>query len=423
MLSGASEHAEQRRERVRRRGERARRGRACGPGRSPAPDERVERVVVDEPAADEQPRAPPRARRCRGEAPCGAMPAERAPQPRGSVGERAQQLARGALAELEALEPVGLVRRVDVVLGQAEPADDHREAALGQLGDDRDRAAGAHERGASCRSRARSPRRRGGSPAAPASNSGGPRRESQAISSSAPSGRRVAQQARRARRASRSGSWPRRQAHRQVGPRPRRDDRPRRPALEPVDVERRRRRRCARGTPRRRRGCSRARADLVERIARRRAARSQDSSSAADDGRDALRAAPRARTPSGPGSTCAERAGAARARVQRRCRRTCPSAGRAAARSRSSVARDDAAQADGDRRRCGRPPSRSRRRSRVGAALVGGAPSAAIDSPPASSSPSTSTRTWTGSSPARASAHAACSSGRKLPLSSAAPRA
>ena len=41
----------------------------------------------------------------------------------------------------------------------------------------------------------------------------------------------------------------------------------------------------------------------------------------------------------------------------------------------------------------------------------------------ASSSPSTSTRTFTGSVPAAASSQATCSSGRKLPLSSAAPRA
>jgi hypothetical protein len=42
---------------------------------------------------------------------------------------------------------------------------------------------------------------------------------------------------------------------------------------------------------------------------------------------------------------------------------------------------------------------------------------------PASSSPSTTTRTFTGRAPARDSSHATCSSGRKLPLSSAAPRA
>ena len=47
----------------------------------------------------------------------------------------------------------------------------------------------------------------------------------------------------------------------------------------------------------------------------------------------------------------------------------------------------------------------------------------ATDSPPTSSSPSTSTRTFTGSAPSRASAQATCSSGRKLPLSSDAPRA
>ena len=42
---------------------------------------------------------------------------------------------------------------------------------------------------------------------------------------------------------------------------------------------------------------------------------------------------------------------------------------------------------------------------------------------PVSSAPSISTRTFTGSSPASAIAHATCSSGRKLPLSSQAPRA
>ena len=42
---------------------------------------------------------------------------------------------------------------------------------------------------------------------------------------------------------------------------------------------------------------------------------------------------------------------------------------------------------------------------------------------PISSSPSTRKRTFTGSSPSRASSQATCSSGRKLPLSSAAPRA
>ena len=42
---------------------------------------------------------------------------------------------------------------------------------------------------------------------------------------------------------------------------------------------------------------------------------------------------------------------------------------------------------------------------------------------PASSSPSTTTRTSTGSSPAFASSQAAHSSGQKLPLSSPAPRA
>ena len=44
-------------------------------------------------------------------------------------------------------------------------------------------------------------------------------------------------------------------------------------------------------------------------------------------------------------------------------------------------------------------------------------------SEPVSSAPSISTRTWTGSSPASAIAQATCSSGRKLPLSSEAPRA
>ena len=44
-------------------------------------------------------------------------------------------------------------------------------------------------------------------------------------------------------------------------------------------------------------------------------------------------------------------------------------------------------------------------------------------SEPASSSPSTTTRTLTGSSPSLASAQAACRSGQKLPLSSEAPRA
>ena len=47
----------------------------------------------------------------------------------------------------------------------------------------------------------------------------------------------------------------------------------------------------------------------------------------------------------------------------------------------------------------------------------------ATASPPVSSSPSTSTRTLTGRAPAAACAHATCSSGRKLPLSSDAPRA
>ncbi len=47
----------------------------------------------------------------------------------------------------------------------------------------------------------------------------------------------------------------------------------------------------------------------------------------------------------------------------------------------------------------------------------------ATASPARSSSPSTSTRTCTGSVPSRAIAQATCSSGRKLPLSSAAPRA
>jgi hypothetical protein len=46
-----------------------------------------------------------------------------------------------------------------------------------------------------------------------------------------------------------------------------------------------------------------------------------------------------------------------------------------------------------------------------------------IVSLPASSSPSTTTRTLTGSSPALARSQAAFSSGQKLPLSSAAPRA
>ena len=44
-------------------------------------------------------------------------------------------------------------------------------------------------------------------------------------------------------------------------------------------------------------------------------------------------------------------------------------------------------------------------------------------SPPVSSAPSISTRTLSGSSPASAIAQATCSSGRKLPLSSQAPRA
>jgi hypothetical protein len=59
---------------------------------------------------------------------------------------------------------------------------------------------------------------------------------------------------------------------------------------------------------------------------------------------------------------------------------------------------------------------------RVGAALVGADPLRdALE--PASSSPSTTTRTLTGSSPRSPSAQAACSSGQKLPLSSPAPRA
>ena len=45
------------------------------------------------------------------------------------------------------------------------------------------------------------------------------------------------------------------------------------------------------------------------------------------------------------------------------------------------------------------------------------------DADPISSSPSTQKRTFTGSSPARASSHPTWRSGRKLPLSSAAPRA
>src|SRR4051812_7895655 len=63
------------------------------------------------------------------------------------IGQRDQQLTRGARAELEALEPVRLVRRVDVVVGQREAADDGRDRARRELGHDRDRAAGAHQRG------------------------------------------------------------------------------------------------------------------------------------------------------------------------------------------------------------------------------------------------------------------------------------
>ena len=115
MLSGAARTPASVAERMRRGGERDVEVRRAALDELAAPDERVERVVVDEPAADERPQR----RGERGDPggqPCGAGHGRpSAPRQRG---ERAQQLAAGALAEVEALEPVGLVRRVDVVLGQ-----------------------------------------------------------------------------------------------------------------------------------------------------------------------------------------------------------------------------------------------------------------------------------------------------------------
>jgi regulator of protease activity HflC (stomatin/prohibitin superfamily) len=73
---------------------------------------------------------------------------DRAPASATEPGERAQELARARLAELERAQTVGLVGRVDAVLGQREAGDDGGDAAVGELGDDRDRAARADvERG------------------------------------------------------------------------------------------------------------------------------------------------------------------------------------------------------------------------------------------------------------------------------------
>src|SRR4051794_6895073 len=74
-------------------------------------------------------------------------PARRCAQiARSEFRERGEQLARGARAELEALEPVRLVGRVEGVVGKAEAGDDRRDRARGELRHDGDRAAAAHER-------------------------------------------------------------------------------------------------------------------------------------------------------------------------------------------------------------------------------------------------------------------------------------
>src|SRR5207247_2110446 len=53
------------------------------------------------------------------------------------AGQLRVQLARRSLPQLEALQPVRLVGAVDRVLGQREPRDDRRAAALGERGADR----------------------------------------------------------------------------------------------------------------------------------------------------------------------------------------------------------------------------------------------------------------------------------------------
>ena len=60
--------------------------------------------------------------------------------------ERHVQLARGRLAQAQALQPVALVGRVDGVLRQYEAADDRGDAALGEHRKQRQRAAKSHER-------------------------------------------------------------------------------------------------------------------------------------------------------------------------------------------------------------------------------------------------------------------------------------
>ena len=74
-------------------------------------------------------------------------PRIRAPRSAGKRGQAVEQLTGRRLAPGEAGQRVGLVGRVDLVLGQPEAADDHRVVRGGELGDDRDAPARAHERG------------------------------------------------------------------------------------------------------------------------------------------------------------------------------------------------------------------------------------------------------------------------------------
>jgi hypothetical protein len=146
-----------------------------------------------------------------------------------------EQLARTAQAEVEGLQAVGLVRRVEGVVGQHEAGDDDRHPPP-ELGHDGDRAARAHERGP----RARRALERLDGPAI-AGSSGGKSAglpPSHSICTSAPRGHRGAQQPLE-RRADRLRVLARREAHGEGRARVGGHDRARLAGHDLRDVERR----------------------------------------------------------------------------------------------------------------------------------------------------------------------------------------
>ena len=179
-----------------------------------------------------------------------------------SRGRQAPRRAPGGLqAELERLDPVALVGRVDAVLGQREAADDRRDAALGERG----RGPGSSRRCGSPRGRCRW---RARAPAAPPTSAGaaGSKRDGLGAVQVAARARRPSGSASRSSRSSAapisSLRWPRREPHRQARLGALGHDRARLAGGDAVHVERRCRPSCARAARRpraRRRGGRRPR--------------------------------------------------------------------------------------------------------------------------------------------------------------------